>query len=119
MDQIAGKISNNNKLVLVKILHTAIWIFFNIVIFYLLYAVVVNKIDVWVWISLGLIGVETLILLVFKRVCPVTLLAKRYSDSERANFDIYLPHWLAKYNQLIYSSIVMLAILILFYRLLP
>ncbi|HMT12679.1 MAG TPA: hypothetical protein PKA39_13770 [Ignavibacteria bacterium] len=99
-------------------MHTAIWIFFNIVIFYLLYAVVVNKIDIWVWISLGLIGIETLILLVFKRVCPVTLLAKRYSDSERANFDIYLPHWLAKYNQPIYSSIVMLAILILFYRLL-
>ena len=118
MDQTADKVSNNTKLVLVKLLHTAIWIFFNIVIFYLLYAVVVNKIDIWVWISLGLIGVETLILLVFKRVCPVTILAKRYSDSERANFDIYLPHWLAKYNQLIYSSIVMLAILILFYRLL-
>lgn len=113
-----NSIQPETKLVLVKLLHTAIWIFFNIVIFYLLYAVVVNKIDIWVWISLGLIGIETLILLMFKRVCPVTLLAKRYSDSERANFDIYLPHWLAKYNQLIYSSIVMLAILILFYRLL-
>lgn len=111
------QISPVAKLVLVKLLHTAIWIFFNIMIFYLLYAVLVNKIDIWAWICLGFIGIETLILLVFKRVCPVTLLAKRYSDSERANFDIYLPHWLAKHNKLIYSVIVLIAIVILFYRL--
>ena len=117
MNHSVGKISNDTRLVIVKLIHTAIWIFFNIVIFYLLYAVLVNKIDIWVWICLGLIGIETLILLVFKRVCPVTLLAKRYSDSERANFDIYLPHWLAKHNKLIYSVIVLIAIVILFYRL--
>jgi len=111
------EISPAAKLVLVKLLHTAIWIFFNIVIFYLLYAVIVNKIDIWVWVCLGLIGIETLILLVFQRVCPVTLLAKRYSDSSRANFDIYLPHWLAKHNKLIYSTIVLIAVVILFYRL--
>ena len=117
MNHSVGKISNDTRLVIVKLIHTAIWIFFNIVIFYLLYAVLVNKIDIWVWICLGLIGIETLILLVFRRVCPVTLLAKRYSDSERANFDIYLPHWLAKYNQLIYSALVLIAVVILFYRL--
>lgn len=106
------------KLVWVKLLHTAIWVFFNVVIFYLLYAVIADKIDTWAWICFGLIGIETLILLIFKRVCPVTLLAKRYSDSDRANFDIYLPHWLAKHNQLIYSIIVVIAILIFSYRLL-
>ncbi len=110
--------TDNTKLILVKLLHTAIWLFFNVVIFYLLYAVVVNKIDVWVWICLGLIVLETVILLIFKKVCPVTLIAKRFSDSDRANFDIYLPHWLAKYNKLIYSIIVLIAIVILFYRLL-
>ncbi|MBL8016495.1 MAG: hypothetical protein JNK43_04430 [Ignavibacteria bacterium] len=108
--------SASRKLVWVKLLHTAIWVFFNVVIFYLLYAVIADKIDTRVWICLALIGIETLILLMFKRVCPVTMLAKRYSDSNRANFDIYLPHWLAKHNQLIYSIIVLIAILILIYR---
>mgnify|MGYP001269001373 FL=1 len=108
---------DNTKLVLVKLLHTAIWVFFNVVIFYLLYAVIVNKIDIWVWICLGLIGLEVIILLVFRSVCPVTLLAERYSDSDRANFDIYLPHWLAKYNKRIYSVIVLIALVILVYRL--
>ena len=93
-----------------------IWVFFNVVIFYLLYAVLVNKIDKWVWICLGLIVLEGLVLLLFKRVCPVTLMARKYSDSKRPNFDIYLPGWLARHNQLIYSIIVLIAVVILIYR---
>ncbi|NOS86377.1 MAG: hypothetical protein HOP31_14665 [Ignavibacteria bacterium] len=109
--------TSNTKLILVKILHTVIWVFFNVVIFYMLYAVIINKIDIWVWVCLGLIGLEVIILLVFRSVCPVTLIAERYSDSDKANFDIYLPHWLAKYNKKIYSVIVLAALVILVYRL--
>ncbi len=108
---------DNAKLVLVKLLHTVIWLFYNVVIFYLLYAVIADKIDKWVWICISLIGLETLILIIFKKVCPVTLIAKKYSDSDRDNFDIYLPNWLAKYNKTIYSVIVFIAIIILFFRL--
>jgi len=104
------------KLILIKILHTAIWIFYNIVIFYLLYAVTSNKIDKWIWIGLGLIALEGLILLLFKKICPVTLIARKYSSSTSANFDIYLPNWLAKYNKLIYSIIVLIILVILLYR---
>jgi hypothetical protein len=108
--------SDKTKLILIKLLHTMIWLFFNVVIFYLLYAVLVNKIDKWVWICLGLIVLEGLVLVLFKRVCPVTLMARKYSDSTRPNFDIYLPGWLARYNQLIYSIIVLIAVVILIYR---
>jgi hypothetical protein len=106
-----------SKLVWIKILHTAIWLFFNVVIFYLLYAVIVNKIDKWVWICLGLIVLEGLVLLLFKAICPVTLIARKYSDSQAHNFDIYLPNWLAKNNKLIYTTIVSIAVLILIYQL--
>jgi hypothetical protein len=107
----------NIKLVFVKILHTIIWVFFNVVIFYLLYAVVIDKIDGWVWICASLIIVEVIILIVFKKICPVTLIARKYSDSQKDNFDIYLPNWLAKYNKEIYAVIVLIAIVILIYRL--
>ena len=33
-------------------------------------------------------------------------MARKYSDSTKANFDIYLPEWLAKYNKEIYTTIV-------------
>lgn len=110
--------TNARKLVIVKVIHTLIWIFFNVVIFYLLYAVIVDRIDKWVWICLALILAEGLVLLVFRNVCPVTNVARLYSDSGRANFDIYLPHWLAKYNKQIYTVIVVIAVLVLVFRLL-
>jgi hypothetical protein len=109
--------TENVKLEFIKIIHTIIWVFFNIVIFYLLYAVVVNKIDNRVWICIGLLTVEGIVLLVFKNVCPVTLLARKFSDSQKDNFDIYLPNWLARHNKKIYTVIVLIAIAILIYRL--
>jgi hypothetical protein len=105
------------KLIAIKILHTMIWIFYNLVIFYLLYAVLANKINKWVWIAIGLVLMEGIVLLIFKMKCPLTVVARKYSDSTDDNFDIYLPNWLAKYNKLIYTSIFILALIILVYQL--
>jgi len=105
-----------SRLTLIKLIHTLVWVFFNVVIFYLLYAVVTGKIDKWVWICLGLIAFEMLILLMFKMMCPLTVIARKYSDSTKDNFDIYLPNWLARHNKLIYSIIVGIILVILFFR---
>lgn len=109
--------TNHAKLICIKLLHTAIWIFFNVVIFYMLYAVLVNKLDIWLWICYGLIILEGLTLLAFKMYCPLTIWARKYSDATHANFDIYLPNWLAKYNKTIYSSIVVIIFFITLLRL--
>ncbi|PKD16238.1 hypothetical protein APR41_10650 [Salegentibacter salinarum] len=106
----------NKKLFVIKSIHTLIWLFYNVVIFYLFYAVIVDKIDKWVWICIGLVVAEGIVLLVFKWFCPLTLIARKYSDSIKDNFDIFLPNWLAKYTKVIYTSIFGLAILILIYR---
>jgi len=106
------------KLMSLKVIHTAIWVFFNVLIFYALYAVIADKIDIWVWLCLAAVAAEGIVLLVFNRFCPITLAARKYSSSDKANFDIYLPNWLAKYNKLIYTSIVCVVVVILIYRLL-
>ena len=85
----------------------------------MLYAVVTNRIDQWLWIGYGFFILEGIILLIFKFFCPLTLLARRYSDSGKANFDIYLPEWLAKNNKLIYLSLLFVIFLITIYRLIP
>lgn len=108
---------NETKLTLVKTLHTVIWVFYNVVIFYMLYAVLVNKIDAWFWAGYGLVILEGLVLLVFRFYCPLTIVARRYSDSQKANFDIYLPNWLAKYNKQIYTGIFLVIISLTVFRL--
>jgi hypothetical protein len=109
---------NKTKLQLIKVAHTIIWLFFNVVISYMFYAALVNKIDIWLWVCYGLIILEGLTLLIFKLYCPLTLWARKYSTSTKENFDIYLPNWLAKYNKQIYTSIVAGITVIVFMRLL-
>jgi hypothetical protein len=110
--------TGNTKLILIKSFHTLIWLFYNLVIFYLLYAVIANKIDKWVWICVGLVIFEGIVLTINKLRCPLTLVAEKYSVSKKDNFDIYIPNWLAKYNKAIYTLIFIIAVLILIYRLL-
>lgn len=105
------------KLKRIKILHTTVWLFFNVVIFYLFFAVTTNRIDKWVWIGLGLFALEGAVLLLFKNVCPLTIIARRYSHSQKENFDIYLPNWLAKHNKAIYTAFLFIIVVILVYQL--
>jgi hypothetical protein len=105
-----------DSLFIIKLSHTIIWLFFNVVIFYLLYAGITNQIDRWVWIGIGVVVLEGIVLLVFNMFCPLTILAKKYSDSTKANFDIFLPNWLAKHNKIIYTTIFLIALVIVLYR---
>jgi hypothetical protein len=105
------------KLFIIKIIHTLVWLFFNVVIFYLFYAAAINKIDNRVWIGIGLFILEGIILLCFKMMCPLTIIARKFSDSTKDNFDIFLPNWLAKNNKMIYTIFLVFIIILLAYRL--
>jgi hypothetical protein len=83
----------------------------------MLYAVTLGEIDYRLWIGYALIGIEVIVLLAFRFFCPLTVMARKYSDSLRSNFDIYLPEWLAKYNKQIYTIILMVIIGFTIYRL--
>ena len=107
-----------SQLTLIKIIHTIVWIFFNVVLFYMAYAVIVNKIDRLVWIGVALIVLEGVVLLIFSKMCPLTIIARKYSDSTKNNFNIYLPDWLAKYNKLIYTTFFIIIVAGIFYRIL-
>jgi hypothetical protein len=110
--------SPNTKLNITKLIHSLIWVFFNGVIFYLYYSVLTNKIDKWVWICIGIILLEGIVLLLFKKICPITIIARKYSDSTKDNFDIFLPNWLARHNKTIYSILFIIILAILLVRLL-
>lgn len=104
------------KLFIIKLIHTLIWLFFVSVIFYILYCGITNKISYLTWIGIGLIVGEGIVLIIFKMSCPLTLLARRYSNSSKDNFDIFLPNWLAKHNKIIFTSIFIIGLLILLIR---
>ncbi len=105
-----------NKLLVIKIAHTVIWVFFVLVIFYVLYTGITDNVNTYTWIGIALVIGEGLTLLIFKMFCPLTVIARKYSDSEKDNFDIFLPNWLAKYNKIIFTSIFLIGLVIVIYR---
>jgi hypothetical protein len=106
----------NNILKIIKITHTIIWVFFALCI-----------IMIWVLSFLGYyketlfpitaIFIEILVLIVNGWHCPLTKLATKYTTQRTSNFDIYLPHWLAKYNMVIFGSLFLGAIIFTLFRL--
>lgn len=88
----------------IKLAHTLVWVFF---------AGCVLALPVAAWLGehrlaallAGVVALEVLVLAVNRLRCPLTALAARYTDDRRANFDIYLPLWLARNNQRIFGSL--------------
>ncbi len=105
-----------DKLFWIKLVHTLIWLFFVIVIFYVLYSGITGNINIYTWVGIGLVIGEGAVLLIFKMFCPLTLLARKYSDSTKDNFDIFLPNWLAKNNKLIFTTIFLVGFILVLTR---
>ena len=108
-------VENHVKLALIKTIHTAVWVFFNIVLVYLYYSVLTNQIGVLFWLGIVAYAVEFGILLIYGWNCPITFWARQYSDSQKDNFDIYLPNWFARHNKTIYSILIILLLIILIF----
>lgn len=79
----------------------------------MLFASAILAIPVMVWISsfgcaLGLsvlVLLEVVVLMVNRMRCPLSAVAARHTEDRSANFDIYLPVWLARYNKLIFGAL--------------
>ncbi|WP_236943312.1 hypothetical protein [Hymenobacter sp. PAMC 26628] len=102
---------------LIKLLHTAIWAFFVTAIFYILYSGLADRLTTYTWVAIGLVVGEGLVLARFDRHCPLTVLARQYSDSRKDNFDIFLPNGLARHNKLIFTWLYAVGIGLVAYRL--
>ncbi len=88
----------------IKIAHTIVWGFFVAFIF---------AICVFAWagklacaaLAIGIVSIEVIVLVVNHFRCPLTPIAARYTQDRRANFDIYLPEWLALRTKAIFGNL--------------
>jgi hypothetical protein len=58
----------------------------------------------------AIVFVEVAVLALNKWRCPLTSLAARFTTDRGANFDIYLPEWLAKDNKVIFGTIYLIGV---------
>ncbi len=88
----------------VKLVHTIAWAFFVACIVATPYFAWTGRFDVAFLLN-GVVFVESLIIALNKWRCPLTDVAERYTSDRHANFDIYLPLWLARYNKEIFGPL--------------
>jgi hypothetical protein len=94
----------SRALIVVRALHTAIWAFFASSILLIPIATLLGQLSAALWMSLFVWG-EVVVLLMNRMRCPLTVLAACYTDDRTDNFDIYLPLWLARYNQKVFGTL--------------
>jgi hypothetical protein len=107
---------NEQKLRQIKLLHTAVWVVMVAAIFQILYSGWSGNISPLTWGAFGLMAFEGLALWYGKGACPLTPVARQYSDSRKANFDIYLPEWLARWNKEIFGTLLLVGVVLVVWR---
>ena len=88
----------------IKLLHTAIWLFFAGCIVAIPFAGAQRQF-LWAAVLTGLVLIECVVLAVNRGRCPLTDLAGRYTEARTDNFDICLPLWLARHNKAIFGTL--------------
>jgi hypothetical protein len=88
----------------VKIVHTLAWALFAGCILTLPIAAFLRDFTLAV-LLIAIVLVEVMVLFANRMRCPLTAVAARYTSDRRANFDIYLPVWVARYNKEIFGTL--------------
>ena len=111
-----AELKANRKLFTIKIVHTVIWAIFVFMIGYILYSGIRNRIDFFTYISIAAVAVEGIVLLICKWKCPITVIARRFTNSQEINFDIFLPKIIAKHNKSIFTTIYFIGLIIVIFQ---
>ena len=88
----------------IKLLHTAVWLFFVGCILMIPLAAAWRQFF-WVEVMIGLMLAECAVIGLNHGRCPLTDVAACYTEDCAANFDIYLPEWLARNNKTIFGTL--------------
>ena len=91
----------------IKLLHTVIWALLAGCILALPILAVLRRFR-WAAIITVVVLSECVTLAINGGRCPLTDFAARYTGDRTANFDIYLPIWLAEHNKFIFGTLFVL-----------
>jgi hypothetical protein len=101
------------RLALVRGIHTAIYLVMAASTFTLLYAGLTGARSAWLWVALGLLGVEVVVFVGNGLKCPLTALAVTYGAETGRVFDTFLPERLTRYTFRFFGTLMAVGLLLL------
>lgn len=109
---------NTATILQIKVAHTVIFWALSLCVAYALFSGISNRINLWTWVAVGFLVLESLVLAASGWTCPLTLLAERHGATRGSVADIFLPKWLADRIFPICGTAFGIALIILMARLL-
>jgi len=106
---------DGQRLRAIKLAHTVVWAGFAGCIAAIPALTVLGRFRPAALLALIVLG-EVVVLAINRWRCPLTPIAARYTEDRRANFDIYLPEWLARYNKEIFGPLYLAGVMFLAVR---
>lgn len=108
-------LTDDGRLFAIKLVHTVVWAIF---------VACILAIPILAWggrllaagILCGVVLLEVVVLLLNGGTCPLTPIAARYTEDRRANFDIFLPEWLARHNKVVFGSLYLAGVIVVVCR---
>jgi len=79
----------------IKLLHTVVFWILSLCVVYALYSGIADRVTTWTWVAVGLLLLESVVLVLSGWTCPLTILAERQGAVRGSVADIFLPKWLA------------------------
>ena len=107
--------ADDRRLRLIKLMHTVVWAGFAGCIVAIPVLALQQRFRLAALLALIVLG-EVVVLALNRWRCPLTPIAARYTDDRRANFDIYLPEWLARHNKEIFGPLYLAGVVLLVVR---
>jgi len=95
---------HDHILVGIKLLHSAVWLFMVACILLIPWTALRGRFHISAVLT-GVVLIECAVLAMNRGKCPLTSLAAHYTEDREANFDIYLPRWLARRNKVIFGTL--------------
>ena len=101
---------------MLKTVHTLVWIVMTTANFVAFYLALVGQFNWLFFLCVALLGGEIVVIVVNRWHCPLTDVMAKYTSERQANFDIYIPLWLAANNIKIFSVLIVLEIMAVLLR---
>jgi hypothetical protein len=114
----SGHVASGQSLMLtvLKVVQTFIWLIMTTANFTGFYLAVVGRFNWMFFLCVALLGGEIVVILANSWHCPLTDVMAKYTTDRQANFDIYLPEWLAANNIKIFTVLLVVETLIVLFH---
>lgn len=106
------KMENTRKLFFIKLVHTVVFVFMSVGVFYVFYAGLTKTYNWLLVLPIVAVLIEGIVLLV-NGECPLTTLARKYGDEHRRFSDIFLPSWFTPFIAPIFTTLFFVGIVLL------